>query len=124
MSDLGNKEIMATNIKRQLDKKGITMTDLAVELNVPPTTVYGWCKGTSYPRIDKIEMMANYFGILKSALVEKRADPQTDMLNKLFNERPDMKDLIISAWKLPEEVVKHLTVMVKALQEEIDNEGR
>ena len=35
-------------------------------LGVKYTTFTDWVKGNSYPRIDKIELMANYFGISKS----------------------------------------------------------
>ena len=41
-------------------------------LGVKYTTFTDWVKGNSYPRIDKIELMANYFGISKSDLVEER----------------------------------------------------
>ena len=39
-------------------------------LGVKYTTFTDWVKGNAYPRIDKIELMANYFGIDKSDLVE------------------------------------------------------
>ena len=42
-------------------------------LGVKYTTFTDWVKGNTYPRIDKIELMANYFGIEKSDLVEDRS---------------------------------------------------
>lgn len=39
-------------------------------LGVKYTTFTDWVKGNVYPRIDKIELMANYFGIEKSDLIE------------------------------------------------------
>lgn len=71
MSDLGNKEVIANNIKRLLKANNKTRSDLSTALNVPYTTVSDWINGKKYPRIDKIEMMANYFNVPKSALVEK-----------------------------------------------------
>jgi repressor LexA len=44
--------------------------DVARDLDLPYTTVTSWCKGEFYPRIDKIQLLANYFGIQKSDLVE------------------------------------------------------
>lgn len=38
-------------------------------LGVKYTTFTDWVKGNSYPRIDKIELMENYFGISKADLV-------------------------------------------------------
>ena len=71
-SDLGNLMVMAENIQYYLDKKGINSVKLAEDLGINYTTIRNWIQGRSYPRIDKIEMMANYFGIEKSDLVERR----------------------------------------------------
>lgn len=70
MGDLGNKEIMARNIQYYMDKYGKTRQDMCAALGVKYTTFTDWVKGNSYPRIDKIELMANYFGISKADLVE------------------------------------------------------
>ncbi|MCT0060017.1 XRE family transcriptional regulator [Lactococcus lactis subsp. lactis] len=65
---------MAENIQYYLDKKGINSVKLAEDLGINYTTIRNWIQGRSYPRIDKIEMMANYFGIEKSDLVERKTD--------------------------------------------------
>ena len=43
---------------------------VAEAVGVAPSTFNEWMKAKKYPRIDKIEMLANYFGILKSDLIE------------------------------------------------------
>lgn len=70
MSDLGNKEIMANNIKRLMKKAGKSRVQICDELGIKYTTFTDWVNGNRYPRIDKIELMANYFGVPKSELVE------------------------------------------------------
>lgn len=75
-SSLGNKEIMATNIRRHLDKLGMNVKDFATAMNFKYTTVLDWVNAKTYPRIDKIEMMANFFKVEKSDLVEVYA-PKT-----------------------------------------------
>jgi repressor LexA len=72
MNNLGNKETMAENIKYYLDLHNKDRGDLCRDLGFKYTTVSNWLQGTKYPRIDKIEMMARYFGITKADLVEKR----------------------------------------------------
>lgn len=72
MSGLGNKEIMASNIQYYMDKYQKTRQDMCDALGVKYTTFTDWVKGNSYPRIDKIELMANYFGVSKADLVEER----------------------------------------------------
>lgn len=72
MSDLGNKEVFAKNLKYYMEKYNKTRNDIAKITNVPYSTVSSWCNALYYPRIDKIEMLANYFNILKSDLVENK----------------------------------------------------
>lgn len=67
---LGNKEIMAKNIKKYMKKNNMSRKDLSEKLKVGYTTVTDWVNAVTYPRIDKIEMMSNLWGIEKSDLVE------------------------------------------------------
>lgn len=67
---LGNKEIMATNIRRLMAERGIKSVDVCAALDIPSSTFSSWITGVMYPRIDKIEMMARYFNCSKADLVE------------------------------------------------------
>lgn len=80
MSDLGNKEIFAKNLNYYMSINGKDRNDLARDLNLPYTTITSWCKAEFYPRIDKIQLLANYFDIQKSDLVESK-----EKLDKLGN---------------------------------------
>ena len=111
-NSLGNKEKMAANIKRYLSMRGMTMKDLADELGVPYSTVLDWCKGATYPRIDKIEMMANFFGCSKVDLVEDPEDVKAEMLERVFGDDVSKKTL----FKLAEKATpKDLEVAIKIL---------
>lgn len=79
MSNLGNKAIMAKNIQYYMDKHNKTRNDMCETLGVKYTTLTDWVKGKSYPRIDKIELMANYFGVSKADLVEDHTDAPLEM---------------------------------------------
>ena len=71
MSNLGNKEIFAKNLAFYLEKSGRDQKEVAEVVGVAPSTFNEWMKAKKYPRIDKIEILANYFGILKSDLIEQ-----------------------------------------------------
>ena len=71
MSNLGNKITMSNNLKKYLKINNISRTQLSESLGISYSTISDWINGKAYPRIDKIEMMANYFGINKSDLVEE-----------------------------------------------------
>lgn len=79
-----NKQIMGENIQRYLDEKGMTRKELAEALGFPYSSVTDWINGKTYPRIDKIEMMANFFGIQKSDLVEQKAEEISQEDRKLL----------------------------------------
>lgn len=81
-NDLGNKKIFAENLQHYMDMHGVDRNKLCADLDFKYTTVCGWLSAEKYPRIDKIEILAHYFGIRKSDLVE---DQRTaDKLGRIF----------------------------------------
>lgn len=89
MGSLGNKKIFSRNLKRYVKLEGINVATLSEELtkqnkiNIPYSTVNDWYNGIKYPRIDKIEMLANYFDILKSDLIEDKGDTMIPVLKQV-----------------------------------------
>lgn len=72
MSDLGNKEIFAKNLNYYMNINQKNRSDVCRDLDIPYSTFTDWCNANIYPRIDKIELLANYFDIKKSDLVENK----------------------------------------------------
>ena len=70
MTEIGNKQIMAENLAFYMAQKKVYRNQLCEDLGLKYSTVSEWLSGKKYPRIDKIEKMANYFGIAKSRLIE------------------------------------------------------
>ena len=107
MSNLGNKDIFAKNLAFYVQRSGKDQKEVAEAVGVAPSTFNEWMKAKKYPRIDKIEIIANYFGILKSALIEDSADKEISpsepsltegerVLLDLFNRVPeDKQDLVL-----------------------------
>lgn len=88
MSDLGNKEIFAKNLNYYMNINKKTRNDVCRDLDIPYSTFTDWCNANIYPRIDKIEMLANYFDIKKSDLVEDK--------NKLDNQLKNIGAIYVS----------------------------
>lgn len=82
MSNIGNKETMAKNLKYYIAKSGKDRRELSEIWGFPYSTVTEWINGKKYPRIDRIEVMAEYFGILKSDLIEERTEEHREMQKK------------------------------------------
>ena len=81
-----NKKIMARNIKRYMEQKGVTNQQLCEDLGFKYTTFLDWIKAVTYPRIGKIEAMADYFGILKSDLIERKMTEEKEKDNEILAE--------------------------------------
>ncbi len=73
-----SKEVLAKNLQRYLSESEKSQKELAAIVGVSAPTVNEWLKAKKYPRIDKIEKMANYFGILKSDLIEDKEKNTND----------------------------------------------
>lgn len=71
MSNLGNKNIFAKNLKYYMEKSGKDRNEICKDLNLKYSTFSEWVNANKYPRIDKIELIANYFNIQKADLIEE-----------------------------------------------------
>lgn len=74
--DNDNKYTFANNLKRLMEQNGKTRRDLSQVLGVSYFTITSWVNGTKYPRMDKVELLAQYFGVLKSDLIEDKEETE------------------------------------------------
>ncbi len=70
MSTPTSKDIFSRNLRALMDRFGKDRSQVCADLGVKYTTFADWYNGNKYPRIDKIERLAQYFGVLKSDLIE------------------------------------------------------
>ena len=72
MSSIGNKNVFSKNLRELMERNGKDRKQVCADLGFKYTTFSDWYNGNKYPRIDKIEMLADYFGVLKSDLIEDK----------------------------------------------------
>lgn len=53
----------AQRLNELLKKNSITQSELAQKMGVSKSSVNGWCKGTAYPRIEKIIDLSTIFHV-------------------------------------------------------------
>ena len=116
-----NKKIFAKNFNYYLVKNGKTQTDIVKAFGLTASTVSDWATGKNYPRVDKMQMLADYFGILKSDLMEEHQEAQlTDdielqqYLEELKN-RPEMRMLFKVSVKATKEDVEQAVKIIEAI---------
>ena len=81
---MNNKSIFANNLKKHMALRGVTRRDLCAALGFSYYTVSDWCNGKKYPRMDKVEILANYFGIQKSDLIEEEVTEEKEKDNDIL----------------------------------------
>lgn len=113
MSSLGNKEIFSKNLKYYIEKSGKDRRELADIWGFPYSTVTEWVNGRKYPRIDRIEIMADYFGILKSDLIEEKEKPTVTDDGLSENKRK----LIEFAKSVPEDKAEMILQVMRTIVE-------
>lgn len=74
-------DILVKNLLYYLNKLDLTQTEFAREMGYPETTVSNWFNKNTYPRPDKIQEIANYFGIRRTDLTESSDEPQAPLKN-------------------------------------------
>ena len=72
-SNLGNKTVFSKNIRYYLSKTGEMQRDIAKVARVSEGTICDWIKCRTYPRMDKIQLLAEHWNIQMSDLVEERS---------------------------------------------------
>ncbi len=121
MSAIGNKEIFSENLKYYIERSGKDRRELAEIWGFPYSTLSEWINGRKYPRIDRIEIMADYFGILKSDLIERKMTEEKEKDNELLAEiivrmrmDDEFKSLVESLYLLDSDKIQGVKQLIQA----------
>lgn len=68
------KQEFARALRGILKSKGMTQQELARQMGCSGATVSDWCSGRKYPRVEKLERMAELLGVALSELTAPRDD--------------------------------------------------
>ena len=83
---MDNKNIFASNLKRYMELNEKSRKEVSEALGVSYYTFTDWVNGKKYPRMDKVEMLASYFGILKSDLIEEKLTEEKEKDNDVITD--------------------------------------
>ena len=110
---IGNKEVLAKNLKKYIVKSGKDRMTVCEDLELSYSTLTDWINGKKYPRINNIERLAEYFNVSKSDLIEdfEEIKKDNDVLATIIVKLRMNKDLL--------EVVEKLLSLDKAKLESL-----
>ena len=112
MSKEWSKEIFAKNLKCYMESAGKNQKEMADIVGVSAPTFNEWLKAKKYPRIDKVEKLANYFGILKSDLIEDKTE--------MKKNNDAMSDIILKM-RVDEDFFEAVTIMYSLNKEKFSS---
>lgn len=72
MSEDVFKLIFSKNLRYYMSQEGKTQIDIVNDLGINKSSISSWVNGTRLPRMDKIEMLAQYLGVSRTDLIEER----------------------------------------------------
>ena len=72
MSDEQQKKIFSNNLLRLMSERNKTRNEVSSETGIKYATLCEWINRRKYPRIDKIQLLADYFHVKKSDLIEDK----------------------------------------------------
>lgn len=117
-----SKRVLARNLKRYMQESGKSQKEIAEVVGVSAPTFNEWINAKKYPRIDKIQIMADYFGIKKSDLIEEKIsddlqnknDIATDIVQRLNSDK-EFCELVLLINKLDNKQMSSVKNMLSSL---------
>lgn len=74
MNSTDLRMIFSRNLNNIMQKKKKSQADIVRDLKLGQSTVSSWMLGIKYPRIDKMQLLADYFGVSITDLVGEEAE--------------------------------------------------
>ena len=91
MADEEQKKIFSKNLNNYLESNFKTQKEVADAIGVSPQTFNTWCQGIALPRLGKVQLLADYFGIGKTDLIDNKSADSPELTAR--DERDIKKDL-------------------------------
>lgn len=116
--DINSREVFPRKLKYYCDLAGKTRKEVCAALDIKYPTFADWCQGKKYPRVDKIDLLAQYFSavlgkeVRYSDLTEDKKEQPVEA-DELSDE---LKELIERLKELPEDKVQMLLQVARSIK--------
>lgn len=120
-----SKRVFAQNLQRYISEAGKTQKEIADIIGVSAPTFNEWVSGKKFPRIDKIQKLADYFGILKSDLIEEKMTEEKEKDNEILADiivrmrmEEDFREAVESLFLLDASRIKGVKQLLQAFTQQ------
>lgn len=123
----GEKMVFQKNLLKHLHLSNKTQKEVADAIHVSPQTFNTWCQGIAVPRMEKLQLLADYFHISKSDLIEENStnsnttdtyylnDDARELAQFMF-ENPEYKVLFDASRKVKKEDIAFVKQMIDRIR--------
>lgn len=106
LSEEEQRRIFAKNLNHYIYLNGKQQKEVAKDLGFSPTTFNTWCMGKIMPKMGKVQAIADYFGILKSDLIndnnyETQDSEYANVSLKIGMNDKRFQRIIVEYYKMP-----------------------
>lgn len=129
MSEQDYGRIIGANLKRLAWERRKTQADISRDLGISKATVSSWMNGTRTPRMDKIDMLCDYFSVKRSEIIEPHdeavptngqeseyyLDEETREIVELIHKDPQYRTLFSASRKLSKEDLQIIMSMIERM---------
>lgn len=112
MTERTIREIFPERLLHYMMEYGKSRYDLVNDLGFKYSTVRDWEKGLTVPRMDKVEMLANYFHCTTADLLQEKEKPTTQKDDELTESH---RKLIEFAKTVPEDKAEMILSVMKTI---------
>lgn len=107
-----HKKIFSRQLNYYLKFNNKKEADLIRDLGYSSSTVSNWCTGKKIPRMDKVEILANYLNINKSDLIEYK-EPILNQPTPVTDQQQMLIDLVCTLNDEQCEALRNLIAQIR-----------
>lgn len=74
MSDNNAREVFVTNLNRLMKENNVSQADIVARFGITASTVSDWVTGKKYPRVNRMQQLADLFHVPMSYFMSEHAD--------------------------------------------------
>ena len=118
------REVFVENLTRLMRERGIDQSAIASSLGLTASTVSDWVNGKKYPRVDRMQRLADFFGVPMSALTIQQS-PDRDRIHEIsesLQHNPKLGLLFDRSRKMSERDLDAVLGIVEAILKERDDD--
>ena len=124
MTDEKQKLLFSSNLSRLIEDRNLKQAEIAEYIGVSPQTFNTWVKGIAFPRMGKVQKIADFFNVPKSYLIEEHSDdettyyikPEAAEAAKELYERDELRVLFDAARDVSEEDIRYVATLLEKLK--------